>query len=475
MNFADDGYILQITSGTLVPATSGDVDVTAQPVLPLVPDAPVLAPQSDTGVGSSDGLTRDNGSSAAPLYFTVSGVNPANSFVQIYNDSNPGDPVPLGSRVAAVGSAATITLSGAALPDGTYQIADAASLTSGGALSTLSGTTAITIQSSLTITATNPADGASVTALPDGQVSVTFSHALAGLTDGGPALSTSDPTALELTTQGGNSLTITTLYRVNADDTSTVVLTPISPPLPGVLSLVVDPTAFSDLAGNPLSAPNGDRFVFTITGPQAAPVTINPIPSQMVAPGGNLSVLVTSTGSGSGRTLLYSLGSAAPVGTLIDPQSGLFTWSPSLAQAGRTYSFTVTVAVQGDPAVFDSTLLSITVLSPPKVVSVNPTSLRKRRVNEGTISISLTFNQAMAPSASTRSFYSLGILTKVHTRKGTSIKLVPVRFTTRSTGGNTVTLTLAKPSKQHLTLTVLSGVPAANGLILGPAEPFEVQ
>ena len=335
LNVVDDGYFLQVTSGTLVPATSGDVDVTTEPVVPLVPNAPALVPQSDTGVSNSDRLTRYNGSAAAPLSFTVSGVNPAGSFVQLYNDHNPAHPIALGGRVKATGGTAIITLSGVALPDGTYQLAAAAGLTSAGTLSELSGTTSITIQSSLTVTATNPAGGAFVAALPSGRVSLTFSHALAGLTDGGPALTASDPTALELTTQGGSTLALTTVYRVNADGSSTIFLTPNLAPPAGVYSLLVDPNAFSDLAGNRLSGPSGVRLSFTITGPLGAPVKIKPISSQMIAPGGSLTLTFTASDPGVGRTLLYSLGSGAPAGATIDSRTGLFTWSPALAQAAH--------------------------------------------------------------------------------------------------------------------------------------------
>jgi hypothetical protein len=49
------------------------------------------------------------------------------------------------------------------------------------------------------------------------------------------------------------------------------------------------------------------------------------------------------------------------------------------------------------------------------------------------------------------------------------------RYRRDQPGKREVNLTLLKPSKQHLTLIVLSGVPGTNGLVLGPDETFGVQ
>jgi hypothetical protein len=45
--------------------------------------------------------------------------------------------------------------------------------------------------------------------------------------------------------------------------------------------------------------------------------------------------------------------------------------------------------------------------------------------------------------------------------------VVPVSFTASASGESTITLKLAKPSKQPLTLTVKIGDPAVNGQTLG--------
>jgi Putative Ig domain len=204
-------------------------------------------------------------------------------------------------------------------------------------------------------------------------------------------------------------------------------------------------------------------------------VTINPIPAQTIAPGATLNVQVTARDPDQGATLVYSLGAGAPAGAAINPSSGLFTWTPSLAQAGDTGEIAVTVAVQGAPSVTDTTSLSFTVLSPPVVKSVSTTKLVKRRVNEGTSTINIVFSEAMAPLAGSSSFYSVDTPKKARVHGKITTKLVPVRFTARSTGANSVSLKLAKPSKLHLTLIVRAGDPAANGSSVGENVTFTVQ
>ncbi|MDR3639528.1 MAG: hypothetical protein P4L84_37350 [Isosphaeraceae bacterium] len=259
---------------------SGTLTVSSQVVTPTTPNAPVLAAASNTG---GNGLTKDNGSATAPLMFNVSGVGPANGYVQLYDDTNPSSPVPLGFPVQASGGNATVTLAGGTnlpLPDGVREIAAASEATDGGTPSALSSTTNITVQSSVTITASNPANGGVVSALPGGQVTLTFSHPLAGLTNGGPALGASDPYGIFLLARGpagqfsapgtsagmpgyytGNlPLHATTTYVVNANGTSSIVITPTVPLSTDVYLISITLSDFSDLAGNTLTDPGGGGY-----------------------------------------------------------------------------------------------------------------------------------------------------------------------------------------------------------------------
>jgi hypothetical protein len=231
-----------------------------------------------------------------------------------------------------------------------------------------------------------------------------------------------------------------------------------------------------DSSGNPLETSQFSTGVPVDQGTASqGPVTINPIPAQTIAPGATLNVQVTARDPDQGATLVYSLGAGAPAGAAINPSSGLLTWTPSLAQAGDTGEIAVTVAVQGAPRVTDTTSLSFTVLSPPVVKGVSTTKLVKRRVNEGTSTINIVFSEAMAPLAGSSSFYSVDTPKKARVHGKITTKLVPIRFTARFTGANSVSLKLAKPSKLHLTLIVRAGDPAANGVSVGENVTFTVQ
>ncbi len=69
------------------------------------------------------------------------------------------------------------------------------------------------------------------------------------------------------------------------------------------------------------------------------------------------------------NTLTYSL-IAPPAGATIDPQTGVITWSPTAAQAGIAYTFTVQVTDAGSPPLSSTKSFSIVVIPPPEVVAV---------------------------------------------------------------------------------------------------------
>ena len=65
-------------------SASADGVVAVSPGGVAIPNAPKLIAQDDTGITHTDGITKNNGSASAPLSFTVSGVSPPTSFVQLY-------------------------------------------------------------------------------------------------------------------------------------------------------------------------------------------------------------------------------------------------------------------------------------------------------------------------------------------------------------------------------------------------------
>jgi hypothetical protein len=71
-----------------------------------------------------------------------------------------------------------------------------------------------------------------------------------------------------------------------------------------------------------------------------------------------------------GQTLSYSLDGTPPAGASIGAASGLFTWTPGTNQAPTTYNFTVRVTDNGTPPLSDTTTFAISVLSLPRVSSL---------------------------------------------------------------------------------------------------------
>jgi hypothetical protein len=61
------------------------------------------------------------------------------------------------------------------------------------------------------------------------------------------------------------------------------------------------------------------------------------------------------------NTLTFSLQGTVPAGASIDPNTGVFTWTPTEAQGPGSYSFQVRVTDNGSPSLFDEKTIGITV------------------------------------------------------------------------------------------------------------------
>ena len=175
------------------------------------------------------------------------------------------------------------------------------------------------------------------------------------------------------------------------------------------------------------------------------------------------SVVVTTNADGNGA-FTFTAPTTVPVGESIAATATLLDSGGNLIE---TSEFSAGILVQ-QPQV-------PVVQQPPQVLSISTTKLSKRRVNEGLSTINIVFSEAMAPTAGSSSFYSVDTPKKVRVHGKITTKLVPVRFTARSTGAESVSLKLAKPSKLHLTLIVQAGDPAANGLSVGENVTITVQ
>jgi len=135
------------------------------------------------------------------------------------------------------------------------------------------------------------------------------------------------------------------------------------------------------------------------------PPVLAPIANQTVSEGTSLNIQASATDPDAGQTLTYSLGPGAPVGAAIDPNSGLFSWTPDAYKGAGTYPILITVTDNGSPPLSDSTTFDVTVLPvnhPPNVAPISPLT-----VNEGSL---LTFvASATDPDVPAQTItYSLG-------------------------------------------------------------------
>jgi len=122
-----------------------------------------------------------------------------------------------------------------------------------------------------------------------------------------------------------------------------------------------------DDAETPLSA--SQDFNVKIEAPNAAP-TIDGAANQAVDENVEFELQLTasdpddgadSDGADPDGALVFELRSDAPEGAVIDPGSGLFTWTPNEAQGPGEYVVTVGVTDAGTPALSDATFLTIVV------------------------------------------------------------------------------------------------------------------
>jgi regulation of enolase protein 1 (concanavalin A-like superfamily) len=92
----------------------------------------------------------------------------------------------------------------------------------------------------------------------------------------------------------------------------------------------------------------------------AAPV-LSAIGNKTVNEGSLLTFTTSATDPDSAQTLTFSLDAGAPAGAVINPTSGVFTWTPTEAQGPGSYPVTVRVTDDGSPALSDSETITIMV------------------------------------------------------------------------------------------------------------------
>jgi YD repeat-containing protein len=123
------------------------------------------------------------------------------------------------------------------------------------------------------------------------------------------------------------------------------------------------PRALLVWSGRGKDDPSGVYVNVWDTGPGNRPPVLNPIPDQTVSARDRLTLQATASDPDlPANRLTFRLATGAPDGAAIDPATGRFTWTPTDAQAGRTYAVTVQVVDDGTPALSATTAFAVQVL-----------------------------------------------------------------------------------------------------------------
>ncbi|MBX7168376.1 MAG: NF038122 family metalloprotease [Pirellulales bacterium] len=100
------------------------------------------------------------------------------------------------------------------------------------------------------------------------------------------------------------------------------------------------------------------------------PPVLDPIGNQTIAEGALLTFTASAT-EPDGQSLSFSLGPGAPVGAVIDPVTGVFTWTPT-DDVPSPVSIQVIVSDNGVPVLSDSETISVTVQNVAPAASISP-------------------------------------------------------------------------------------------------------
>ncbi|WP_407681166.1 MULTISPECIES: putative Ig domain-containing protein [Pseudanabaena] len=117
-------------------------------------------------------------------------------------------------------------------------------------------------------------------------------------------------------------------------------------------------------------------FTVNILNVNEAP-TLSAIANQTIASGTLLSVNAIATDPDQPTNLTYSLEPNAPTGASINPITGVFTWTPTVSQAG-TYTIGIRVTDDGNPSLSDFKTFQTVVINPnlaPTDLALNPSSI----------------------------------------------------------------------------------------------------
>lgn len=237
-------------------------------------------------------------------------------------------------------------------------------------------------------------------------------------------------------------------------------------PAPGIYPVTV---RVSDNGIPPLS--DTESFTVTVNKVNAPPV-LAPLSSRAMISGASLRFTAKATDTDLPTNSLTFKLVGAPTGATIDARTGVFSWKPTSAQSGRSFTLHVKVTDDGTPSLSDTKPLTISVLTRPLVVKV-----ARRQVGDTLEAITVFFNGPMDQKSAGLS-KSYAVLTSKGTNGPATVPVgVSPRYDPRT---KSVTLTLSKlpkPVNANLVvqLTVRKTVTALNGVTLGKDQTFRVK
>jgi hypothetical protein len=202
----------------------------------------------------------------------------------------------------------------------------------------------------------------------------------------------------------------------------------------------------------------------TVLSANHAPA-IGAVPTQSATVGSNLVVNIPGSDQDPGQNLTYSIEPGGPAGATINAQSGVFTFTPNSGQVGTSF-VTVRVTDSGIPQLSTTQTFAINVQDKQQQQQQQPaphvTGLSGSRSKKGLATVTVSFDEALGAGTGNSGFS----LMTTGTGKKKHGFTKPVGFNA-SYSGSTVTLTLAKPVKTPVQVTVNGNIAATNGQQLG--------
>ena len=250
---------------------------------------------------------------------------------------------------------------------------------------------------------------------------------------------------------------------------SFTVMATLSPLATGTLSddaMVVPPAGVTD----PNPANDASTAVTTaLANPNLRPPLLDAIASRTVLAGSPVTIQPLATDPNSLRQILrFSLDPGSPAGAMIDPITGLVTWTPT--GGPRTVPFTVRVTEDGSPGLSAARTFSIAVANVAPTVSVGPDAAAvsgaaftrggSYRDRNAAVSVSATVDYGDGSPARPLALKRDGTFTLDHSYARPGVFTVTVRV--RDQYGNSASGHLAvSVTAPHLTPTVSVGPDAA--------------